>query len=243
MLLVKDLNRGDLEYLYDYTSKPMEDNEDKRMMGMSMFIYSCLGDGGNVDVFSILNMIDSYSVMGNSMMTRITDDRVLESTWNVVRLYNILDDMTHYCEKNVAYPFRELLDVYDLLCHTEYQKYRSNITKINGKYMEWYNKLVNSEDEIMGSVEFIHAYITYCRKILPRIDPKIHLIAAFIVVNYNLCGLGYQMVPIFNDHKILNIVDSVPSSEFQSSYKYKLIIGNYILSGLDVTLTMYEEMI
>ena len=243
MLLVKDLSRKELEHLYDYTSGPIVDNDDKRFIGMAMFIYSCINDNhSDVDVNQVLNLIETYSIMGDSMMTKISNDVELELTWKIIKLYGLVDDMMLYCRRNIAYPFREVVEVYNILCPRDHHKNISKIKRLQSKYINWYNRLINSNDEIMASVEFIFDYMNYCHTNIPNIDSKIHLIVAFIVINYNLMSLGYQMItPIFNDHKIMTFIELIPESQFYNTYKYRLIMGDYILSGLDVTLSMYHD--
>lgn len=247
MLLVKDLDTTDINYIYDYSPGPTTDNGDKRFMSMAMFIYSCLDGmpiGTDVDVYKVFDTMDLYDRVGDTLLTRIKGENNIRLIYTITELYKAATNMIQYCDRKLVYPIKEILDLYHLLAFENYQEIRSKVFMLQTQYSKLYDNLVTKDDEIMASVEFIIGYVRYAMDVLPRVDPKVHLIVSFFIVNYNLVDVGYQMlIPIFNDVNILDLVRSIPFSRIETTNKYKLIIGNYLLSGLDISINMYDDAI
>ena len=242
MLLVKDLDSNTLEYIYDYCSNPNTVDLDKRRIGIGNFIYSCMAISDipdEMDIDEILNLMELYDKHGDILISRLLND---PSSITVIDIYKSTLTMIEYSDRNIPYPVNEILDIYHKLDFDNYSKIRSIYQDMRPKYTDMYNDMTESKDEIMGSVNFIVSYLNYTFEILPDINKKLHLLVSYMVINYYLMTSNYNLpLPIYNGDKIISIIADTPWNEIKNKYKYKLMIGNYLLSGLDVALDVYYD--
>lgn len=249
MLSIQDLSPESLEYLYNYCQSPDPIDEYKMQMSIANFIYSyieCTDLASTVDIKDIFDAMESYGHKSRRPLTILPagSPKNLVALYTSIELYRHIREMLIYRDYQLAYPISAVLKLYDIVAIDHHDDLRRLHDQITDRYIRIYNDMVDTEDEIEGATKFIIGYMQFMMKIAPSIDPHIHLLAAYMVINYCLITLNYQMfIPIFNATRIINIIRNKSPSVIDNSVRYKLTIGNYILSGLDSSLDVYNKTI
>lgn len=249
MISINCLSPGHVDYLYNYCQSPNPVDEYKMQISIANFIYSyieCTELASIVGVDKIFSVMEMYGHKARRPLVLLPENssRDLVALYTSLELYRHIKQMLVYRDQRLAYPIDALLRVYDIVTVEHHEDISRIYDRIRDNYIRLYNDMVDTEDEIEGVTKFIIGYMQFMMTELPMIDAHIHLLAAYIVINYCLITLSYQMfIPIFNATRIINIIKTKSPQVIDQSVRYKLTIGNYVLSGLDSSLDVYNKTI
>lgn len=192
---------------------------------------------------TIVHRVSSWSLdwlIGNASKT--SQGLTYENAQRIiVELNRHIETLLEYVEANLAYPMSAIINIYHAVAGEYHEELAAIQHLLSEHYASSYNRMVDSDDEIKAASIFLVEYMEFMRDRLPMIHDA-HLLVAYMVINYYLYTTNYHLfIPMFNIDRISQMIDRIPPDEWQRRHRYRLTIGNYLLSGLDCTLSEYQE--